>query len=127
VPAASIVLYADAFDRFYEAVSFAAGARAQGKTVLFFLRGPALKAFLHDAWQPPADPAVQKGFAQFPGNGPRDTLQTLREAGGLRLYACSAWVRLLGLDTGETAARVDAVIGLNAFLSQAEGGTILYI
>jgi peroxiredoxin family protein len=126
VPVAAIVLYADGLDRFYEAVSFAAGARAQGKTVLFFLRGPALKAYLKDAWRPPSDPAVQKGLSSFPGNGPQDTLRTLRDA-GLRLYACSAWVRLLALDNGEVAAHVDAVVGLNAFLSQAEGGTILYL
>jgi peroxiredoxin family protein len=49
----------------------------------------------------------------------------LREKDAVRVYACSAWVRLLGLDPARVAERVDAVVGLNAFLSQAEGGPML--
>ena len=123
----AVVLYSDTADRFYEAVSFAAAARAKGKTALLFLRGPALRAFVQDRWAPAPDAGAEKGLNQFPGNAPADLLAEIRAKGKVQVYACSAWARMLHLKSADVAARVDAVIGLNAFLSHAEGGTILYI
>src|SRR5262245_34303240 len=123
----SVVLYSNALDGLYEAVSFAAAARAKGRTVLLFLRGPALKAFVDDHWQKPHDPHAQKGLAQFQALPPQELLSELRSKGKTHVYACSAWVRMLHLPAAQVASRVDAVIGLNAFLSQAEGGPVLYI
>jgi peroxiredoxin family protein len=113
----SVVLRSGSAESFYEAVSFAAAARAQGKTVLLFLRGPALEAFVKDP------PAQESGLSPSPD----ELLQEIRAKGKVHVYACSAWARRLGLDAPAAAARVDAVIGLAGFLSQAEGGAILYI
>lgn len=121
----SIILYSDTHDRFYEAVSFAAAARAQGKTALLFLRGPALRAFVRNRWEKPPDPQVEKGLARFQNAPPAELLAEIRSKGKVRVYACSAWVRMLGLESAAVAQRVDAVIGLNAFLSQSEGGSLL--
>jgi peroxiredoxin family protein len=119
----SVVLATSAEDTFYEAVAFAAAARAQGKTVLLFLRGEALKSFVEDRWPPASGPALRR----YPGPSASETLEELRSAGKTNVYACSAWVRMLDLDSASVTRRVDAVIGLNAFLTQAEGGPILYL
>lgn len=62
---------------------------------------------------------------QFGGQTPESLLSELQKRNGVRVYACSAWVGLLKLDNAAVAVRVDAIVGLNAFLSQAQGGPIL--
>lgn len=120
----SAVLYSSTLDKFYEAVAFLAAARARGDTALLFLRGPALSAFTQDRWEMPPAFASESVF-HFDGKTPMEFLKDLHGHGKIRLYACSAWVRLLGLDNAAVAARVDAVIGLVAFLSQSQGGPVL--
>lgn len=123
----SVVLYSDQKDRFYEAVSFAAAARAQGKTVLLFLRGPALAAHVAGKWSEAPSAAVRKGMGRHLAEDPAETLAHIRAHGKVHVYACSAWVRMLELDRAKVASKVDAVVGLNAFLTQAEGGPILAV
>jgi peroxiredoxin family protein len=119
----SVVLYGNGKDRLYEAVSFLAAARARGESGLLFLRGPALRSHASGRWAAPATETPREGF-RFGGRTSQELLEDLRSA-GLRVYACSAWARLLRLDPGVLARRVDAVVGLNAFLSQAAGGPLL--
>ena len=119
-----MVLYGDGVDRLHEGVSFLAAARARGDQCLLFLRGPALGAFVGEQWaQPPL--GLNEDVFHFQNKTPAAFLNDLRGQGGLRVYACSAWVRLLKINSKRVAERVDAVIGLNAFLSQAQGGPIL--
>lgn len=120
----SVVLYGAGIDKLYEAVAFLAAARARGKTPLLFLRGPALKAHARNRWSQPR--GVKESRFMFHHQTPTALLEELRRQ-GLRVYACSAWAHLHGLPPSVAAARVDAVIGLNAFLSQAEGGPLLYL
>ncbi|MBI4395589.1 MAG: hypothetical protein HY548_00745 [Elusimicrobia bacterium] len=122
----SIVLYSETRDRFYEAVTFAAAARARGSAVLIFLRGPALRAFVENQWAAAPDTAIEKGLNLLPA-GPEDMLAEIRAMGKVQVYACSAWVRILKLDSPKTASRVDAVIGLNMFLTQSDGGSVLFV
>lgn len=120
----SAVLFSSTLDKFYEAVAFLAAARARGDTGLLFLRGPALRAFTEDRWTL-TPPFASESLFQFDGKTPMEFLRDLHGHGKIRLYACSAWVRMLGLDNGAVAARTDAVIGLVAFLSQSQGGPVL--
>mgnify|MGYP001470773190 CR=1 FL=1 len=120
----SVVLYGGGVDRLYEGVSFLASACARRDRCILFLRGPALKAFVDGRWGTPPAVLSEDSF-QFQHSTPADFLRDLREQGGVRVYACSAWVRLLKLGPKLVAERVDAVIGLNAFLAQAQGGPIL--
>ena len=119
----SVVLYGKEKDRLYEAVSFLGAARARGDTSLLFLRGPALRAHVAGRWGPPAR-GIPGGQLLFGGHTPEAFLEDLRGV-GVRVYACSAWARILKLSPGILASRVDAVVGLNAFLSQAAGGPLL--
>jgi peroxiredoxin family protein len=120
----SVVLYGGGVDRLYEGVSFLASACARGERGILFLRGPALGAFVEKRWTAPPDILSADSF-QFQHATPAAFLGELQEQGGVRVYACSAWVRLLKLSPKRVAERVDAVIGLNAFLAQAQGGPIL--
>jgi peroxiredoxin family protein len=121
----SAVVYDDGLDRWYEAVAFAAAARARGETVQVFLRGPALAAYLEDRWAPPAPPLPSVDDLRFQHQSPTEFLDALRPHGRVSVLACSAWVRLLRLDPARVAARVDAVVGLNAFLAQSAGGAVM--
>jgi peroxiredoxin family protein len=120
----SIVLFGAGAERFYEGVSFLSAARARGDECLLFLRGPALKAFVDGGWIPPTEGVPPEGL-HFQHKSPAVFLEELRTYGGVRVYACSAWVRLLGLDPKRVAGKVDAVVGLNAFLSQSHNGPML--
>ncbi len=111
-------------DRLYEGVSFLAAARARGDQCLLFLRGPALDAYVKGKWAKSESDLTDASF-EFQHKSPGDFLNELRGHGGIRVYACSAWVRLLKLSSHRVAERVDAVIGLNAFLSQSQGGPVL--
>lgn len=122
----SVVLFGGGVDRLYEGVSFLAAARARGDQCLLFLRGPALGAFVEGKWAQPESGLTEESF-QFQHKSPSVFLNELRGHGGIRVYACSAWVRLLKMNPSRVAERVDAVVGLNAFLSQAQGGPILTI
>lgn len=120
----SIVLFGAGGDRLYEAVAFLAAARARGQTPLLFLRGPALKAYVRNRWSKPR--GVKENQLVFHHQTPAALLEELRSQ-GVRVYACSAWVHLHRLPPELVAARVDAVVGLNAFLSQSQGGPLLYL
>ncbi len=120
----SVVLFGGGGDHLYEGVSFLSAARARGEACLLFLRGPALRAFIEGRWASPVA-GVSMEALHFQHKSPIDYLNDLRAHGGVRVYACSAWVRLLGLDPKRVAERVDAVVGLNAFLSQSQGGPVL--
>lgn len=91
---------------------------------MLFLRGPALGAFVSERWTGPTEGVAEESYC-FQGMSPAVFLDDLRGHGGVRVYACSAWVRLLKITPKRAAQRVDAVVGLNAFLSQAQGGPIL--
>lgn len=119
----SVVIFGAELDRFYEAVSFAAAARARGEIVILFFRGPALKSFVENKWSPSS--ISDDGAFHFQNQSPSDFLNDLRKAGGVQVYACSAWARILRLPSPILAQRTDAVVGLNAFLSQAQGGPVL--
>jgi peroxiredoxin family protein len=122
----AVVLYSDERGRFYDAAAFLAGAAARGRTGLLFLRGPALKAYITQCWSA-HPPELADSLRRFENPSSQDLLDLLREKGKVRLYACSAWVRILGLPPEEVASRVDAVAGLPAFLSQSDGAPVLYI
>lgn len=119
----SVVLFGEGLDRFYESVSFLSAASARGEKGILFLRGPALNAFVSEKWLTPE--GTHEAMYSFQHKRPAAFLKKLRSQNAVAVYACSAWVRLSNLPPQRVAERVDAVVGLNAFLSQAQGGPIL--
>lgn len=119
----SVILYGEGLDMLYESVSFLSAARGRGDKSILFLRGPALNAFVSERW--PSPEGAKEDTFYFHHKTPAAFLKELRSHGQVTVYACSAWVRLLKVSPKRLADKVDAVIGLNGFLSQAEGGPIL--
>ncbi|MBK6880268.1 MAG: hypothetical protein IPN65_01420 [Elusimicrobia bacterium] len=120
----SVILFGAGLDKLYEAVAFLAAARARGQIPLLFLRGPALQAHVHNRWSAPR--GLKASRLSFNHQSPQALLDELRTHGA-RVYACSAWAHLSDLAPATVAARVDAVIGLNAFLAQSQGGPLLHL
>lgn len=124
----------------FQATSLAASAAAAGQRVDVALFFAALAAWAADAWD---DPRWRPGSSPEPPDSPaegaqgRETtlpsaisprrldsldlppltamLEPGREEGAVRLLACSASVRILGLDSAAVQRRVDAVVGWPTF------------
>jgi len=97
--------------------SLAASEAAAGHLVDIALFFGALHSWSSDAWDaldpsPPLDArAIEKS-----GMPPLTTvLQPGRTDDRIKLYACSASVRLLGLDAAHVQTRVDAILGWQSF------------
>ena len=138
-PALVILLHSHARDRVYQAASLCLAASSMGWACHLVLFYQALAEYVGGAWD--ADPgemnapeaggdrrrldgwsrSAEHGFddAGFPPIA--ELLEKARgEEGGLKLYACSASVRVLGLDPEVVRRRVDEIVGLPTVLGIAE-------
>ena len=112
-----ILAQGGSWERRYQVSALAASAASAGDRVDLALFFAALEAWARDGWdrldpEPPVD-AAHLSSLDFP---PLSTLLEPARAGGdVRLYACSASVRVLGLDPGLVQSRVDAVCGWQTF------------
>jgi predicted peroxiredoxin len=124
-PRLLILAHGDSWVARFQVSSLAASAAAAGQGVDVALFFTALAAWVGRRWDLP-DPRPPV---------PRDRLEVLdlppltamlapgREAGRIRLYACSASTRILGLPAAEVQAEVDALVGWPTFhrmIRQAE-------
>lgn len=120
-----ILAHGGSWDRRFQVSSLAASVAAGAgrcDVALFFA---ALDAWARDRWDaldpdPPlaAEAIEAAGFPLL-----TSLLAPGRESGAIRLYACSASTRLLGLDPAAVQARVDALAGWPTFarlISEAE-------
>jgi peroxiredoxin family protein len=85
--------------------------------------GPAEDApgreMIHGEWT--RRESLRRGFAEADLPPVAEIIQKARNAdGGLTLYACSASVRIMGLDPGEVRGKVDEIVGLPTMLQIAE-------
>jgi peroxiredoxin family protein len=114
-------------DRLVTAVNLAGSALALGRSVNMFLTWEAMARFAAGTLdQAPLPTSVAEAAAEALAHQPPlgDTLQSLRES-GLKLYACSNTIQMVGLDTVALEERVDAISGAAAFLAMAAGGQIV--
>ena len=112
-----ILAHADSWEGRFQISSLAASeAAAQGRVdiALFFA---ALDAWAKGEWDR-LDPGPPLNVGHIESLG-MPSLESMiaggREDGRIRLYACSASVRLLGLDTRTVQDRVDAILGWQSF------------
>jgi len=103
-------------DRF-QISSLAASAAAVGEQVEIALFFAALEAWATDQWdrldpRPPLEPDRLLAL-QMPALS--ELLTEGRATGRIRLFACSASTRLLGLETAAVQARVDVIAGWQSF------------
>jgi peroxiredoxin family protein len=138
-PSLAIFLHSHGHDRVYQAVSLSLAAASLGWSCHVFLFFQALATYLDGSWDTIAfeeGPAgtdgddagskeiarrLERGFETAAGPSVYDMLEKARgEGGGVKIYACSASVKLLELDPGAVHGKVDEIVGLPTMLRIAE-------
>ena len=120
-----ILAHADRWDGRFQISSLAASAASVGESVEVALFFGALDAWTRGQWDrlDPAPPLTEEQVEAANMPPLTSMLRAGREAGTIRLYACSASARLLGLDLGLVQESVDAVLGWQSFSQRiAEAG-----
>ena len=117
-----ILAHGGTWDRRFQISSLAASAAAAGRAVDIALFFAALRCWVSGDWDV-LDPEPPLGADRLRALGmpPLTTMiEPGRSQGLIRLYACSASMRLNGLETGATQAAVDAILGWQSFSRMIE-------
>ena len=112
-----ILAHGDSWERRFQVTSLAASAAAAGQPVEIALFFRALAAWAGNRWDlPEPDPPVTLDRLDALDLPPLTSmLAPGRERGLVRLYACSASTRILGLETATVQGAVDALVGWPTF------------
>ena len=108
-----ILAHGGAWEKRFQVSSLAASAAAAGEEVEIALFFGALDSWAGGRWDAldPAPPVSAERLEAL-GLPPLSALLAPgRESGSIRIYACSASSRILGLDMARVQAAVDAVLG----------------
>lgn len=105
------------WDRRYQVSALAASATALGDEVEVAFFFGALDAWVRNAWDrlDPAPPLTAPAIEAIDFPPLSTLLEGARATGLLRLYGCSASVRLLGLDPALCLTRLDTLAGWPTF------------
>ena len=117
-----ILAHGGSWDRRFQISSLAASEAAAGHPVDVALFFGALRSWVTREWdaldpEPPLEPARLHALGMPPLTS---MLKPARGQGLVRLYACSASLRLYGLDAAATQAAVDAILGWQSFARMIE-------
>jgi len=112
-----ILAHGGTWEMRFQISSLAASAAAAGERVDVALFFGALDAWVRGRWDaldpaPPLDAGRLESLAMPPLS---EMLAPGREDGLIRLYACSASTRLLGLEAAAVQAAVDVLLGWQSF------------
>lgn len=128
MPDLLLLAHAPTWDARFQVSSLAATAAASGKTVDLALFFGALDAWVGDRWDhlDPAAPLTPEKLAEVGPPLLTRMVETAREEGNLRLYACSASMRFLGLSAREVQRKVDVIAGWQTFQERVfEAGKVV--
>ena len=112
-----ILAHGGSWNMRFQISSLAASAAAAGERVDIALFFGALESWARGQWdeldpQPPISVERLESLGMPPLS---EILAHGREEGLIRLYACSASARMLGLETAQVQASVDAILGWQSF------------
>lgn len=112
-----ILAHGGSWDLRFQISSLAASVAAAGERVDVALFFGALDAWARGRWDEldPQPPVTADRLESLDMPPLSEMLAAGREEGLIRFYACSASARLLGLDTAQVAAAVDALLGWQSF------------
>jgi peroxiredoxin family protein len=112
-----ILAHGGTWEMRFQVSSLAASAAAAGDRVDVALFFAALDAWARGRWDDldPAPPLSAERLESFDLPPLTEMLSPGREDGLIRLYACSASTRLLGLDTATVQGKVDVLLGWQSF------------
>jgi peroxiredoxin family protein len=117
MPPLLILAHGGSWNMRFQISSLAASAAAAGERVDIALFFGALDAWARGKWDElDPQPPVSAERLESLGMPPLSEMLTVgREEGLIRVYACSASARMLGLDTAQVQASVDALLGWQSF------------
>lgn len=117
-----ILAHGGSWDRRFQISSLAASVAAAGRAVDIALFFAALRSWVSGEWDAlDPEPPLEQGRLHALGMPPLSTLlEAGRGQGRVRLYACSASLRLYGLDPAVAQPRVDAILGWQSFARMIE-------
>jgi peroxiredoxin family protein len=112
-----ILAHGGSWDMRFQISSLAASAAAAGERVDIALFFGALGAWAEGRWDDydPQPPLTAERLESLDMPPLSQMLSAGREGGQVRVYACSASMRLLGLDPGTVQSSVDALLGWQSF------------
>ena len=131
-----IFAHSGTYDKLYQIITLAITAASMGRETYVFLFFWALKRFVNDEFD------VTRLSAEFGEEGGRlskrmqeinpislnEILNEVRGMGNLKVYACTAAVKLMELEEAKVKSRVDDILGLTTLLEIADGAeTQLFI
>jgi peroxiredoxin family protein len=136
-----VFLHSSRYDRVYQATNLLLTASAMGKQCYLFLFYEALATYMDHSWDDVEN--MTRDIAQPPGwartlernfelSGSPSLYEILdmakKEAGGLKVCACSTSMKMLDLETVDVKKRVDEVIGLATMLElSSDTSQVFYI
>jgi predicted peroxiredoxin len=123
-----ILAHARSWEERFQVSALAASVAAVGGRVDVALFFAALAAWVEGRWDEldPEPPLSAERLARLDLPPLSEMLAPGRKAGLLRLYACSASTRFLGLDAARVQSRVDALLGWQSFSQRiAEAGRVV--
>lgn len=112
-----ILAHGGSWEMRFQISSLAASAAAAGAQVELALFFNALDRWARGGWDEldPQPPLTAERLEPFDLPPLSEMLAPGRESGQIRVYACSASSRFLGLDAAQVQERVDAVLGWQSF------------
>lgn len=128
--------HSGSYDKLYQIITLAITAASMGRETYIFLFFWALKRFVNEEFD------VTRLAAEFGEEGERlskrmqelnqvslkEILQDVRMMGNLKIYACTAAVKIMELEDSVVKSRVDDILGLTTILEIADGAeTQLFI
>ena len=124
-----VLAQGSAWEHRFQVSSLAASTVAAGRRVDVAFFFGALDAWTRDEWdridpEPPIDADRLRGLAMPPLS---ELLRSGRDRDLLHLYACSASVRILGLEPAEVQERVDAILGWQSFSRMIESASSVVV
>jgi peroxiredoxin family protein len=131
-----IFAHSGGYDSLYQVATLAVSAAANGDDVRVILFFDALRRFAEDDLDDtrlPASygeegPKIEARMKKARAHSVSDLIDTARQTGRLKLYACAAQVKFLDISAEDLEGVVDEVISLPNFLKQTSGArTKLFI
>jgi len=123
-----IFAHSGTYDKLYQIVTLAITAASMGRETYIFLFFWALRRFVNEEFD------LKRLSSEFGSEGERlakrmqeinpislkEILQEVRSMGNLKIYACTAAVKIMELEESLVKSKVDDILGLPALLEIAD-------
>ncbi|MGC8496250.1 MAG: DsrE/DsrF/DrsH-like family protein [Candidatus Micrarchaeia archaeon] len=130
----SIIMFSGTADKFIPLGVLADAAAAMGYEVNIFVTGFALLGFTKEKHEMPF-PSEFNGMQQMLAEGMkatntkdwREMLKEAKSVGNVKIYACSLTASMFNMKKEQFDDMVDDIVGAATFLSNSEGGQVIFI